>query len=108
STLRPIPWSASDTGVGNSEHLALIRRWLAGEIVNNTVGIAIVAGPFNGQTEVVNSTRQGCRPKASAAAPAGYRGPGTHRQTHLPGSPGLDTSAGWTYEYVGVGTSTED
>ncbi|WP_285530476.1 hypothetical protein, partial [Streptomyces lavendulae] len=45
-------------GDENSEHLALIRRWLAGETVNNTVGIKIVGGPFVGvRTESPSTVR---------------------------------------------------
>ncbi|MFD4134986.1 hypothetical protein [Streptomyces goshikiensis] len=96
-------------GDENSEHLALIRRWLSGETVNNTVGIKIVSGPFNGRTKIVELDQSGL-------PPAGFRGrpgrtPGTWnsagKHTYL-AVRAPDTSAGWIYEYAGIDTTSKD
>lgn len=96
-------------GDEKSEHLTLIRRWLAGEVVNNTVGIKIVGGPFNGQTKIVELDQAGLPPEAFRGRPGQAPGPWNRaaKHTYLAAwAPG--TSAGWVYEYVGVDTSTED
>jgi hypothetical protein len=96
-------------GHENSEHLALIRRWLAGEIVNNTVGIKIVGGPFNGRTKIVQLDQAGAPPAGFRGRPGPAPGPWnpTAKHTYL-AVRAPNTTAGWIYEYTKADTTTED
>jgi len=96
-------------GDENSGHLALIRRWLAGEVVNDTVGIKIVGGPFNGRTKIVELNQRGLPPAGFRGRPGRAPGPWNPAAKHTyKAVRSSDTSAGWIYEYVGVDTATED
>ncbi|GAA3833187.1 hypothetical protein ACFQ0G_45750 [Streptomyces chiangmaiensis] len=75
-----------------------IRRWLAGEVVNNTTGIKIVGGPFKGQIKIVRLRPDGT-PLSPLPAPGRQVGPTRHvyeaaRSTRA--------SAGLVYTYLGV------
>ncbi|MGW0876583.1 hypothetical protein ACWD3J_39870 [Streptomyces sp. NPDC002755] len=96
-------------GDENSGHLALIRRWLAGETVNNTVGIKIVSGPFHGRTKIVELDPEGLRPAGFRGRPGRTTGPWNPAANHTYlAVRAPDTSAGWIYEYAGVDTTSED
>ncbi|MFK8909134.1 winged helix-turn-helix domain-containing protein [Streptomyces sp. YS-3] len=45
--------------------------------MNNTVGIKIVGGPFNGRTKIVELNQADCLPQRSEAAPVKHQSPGT-------------------------------
>ncbi|MET9919223.1 hypothetical protein ABZZ04_19310 [Streptomyces sp. NPDC006435] len=95
-------------GDEDSEHLTLIRRWLAGEIVNNTVGIKIVGGPFDGRTKIVELGQAGLPPAGFRGRPGRAPGPWNPTAEHAylaVRAPG--TSAGWIYEYAEADTTTE-
>jgi hypothetical protein len=96
-------------GDEKSEHLTLIRRWLAGEIVNNTVGIKIVGGPFNGRTKIVVLDQAGMPPAGFRGRPGRAAGPWnpTAKHTYL-AVRAPDTSTGWIYEHTEADTTTED
>ncbi|MFJ1796590.1 hypothetical protein [Kitasatospora griseola] len=96
-------------GDENSEHLTLIRRWLAGEIVNNTVGIKIVGGPFNGRTKIVELDQTGLPPTGFRVRAGQAPGPGNPaaKHTYL-AVRAPDTSAGWIYEHTEADTTTEE
>ncbi|WP_418955206.1 hypothetical protein [Streptomyces tritici] len=96
-------------GDERSEHLVLIRRWLAGEIVNNTVGIEIVDGPFTGRTKIVELDQTGLPPAGFRGRPGRAPGPWNPATKHAyKAVRDPDTSAGWIYEYVGVDAAPED
>lgn len=70
--------------------MKLIHRWLAGEVVNNTVGIKLTGGPFNGRINIVQLDQDGLPPPGT---PPCSRRPGTEtwkpcRLAHLHGGPG--------------------
>ncbi|MFI8818002.1 MULTISPECIES: hypothetical protein [unclassified Streptomyces] len=96
-------------GDDNSEHLALICRWLAGEIINNTVGVKIVGGPFNGRTKIVELDQAGQPPAGFRSRPGRAPGPWNPaaRHTYL-AVRAPDTPAGWIYEYTEADISAED
>ena len=96
-------------GDEHSEHLALIRRWLAGEVVNNTVGIKMVGGPFNGRTKIVQLDQAGLPPAGFRGRPGRAPGPWnpTARHTYL-AVRCPDTPADWIYEYTKADTTTDD
>ncbi|WP_138430314.1 MULTISPECIES: hypothetical protein [Streptomyces] len=52
----------------DSEHMKTVHRWLAGETVNNTVGIRIVGGPFSGRTKIVHLCQDGTPPSPLRAS----------------------------------------
>ncbi|MFJ3505539.1 hypothetical protein [Streptomyces sp. NPDC090135] len=93
-------------GDENSEHLTLIRRWLAGETINNTVGIKVVKGPFQGRTKIVDLDQAGLPPVGFRARPGRTAGPWNPAAKHVyiaVRTP--DTPAGWIYEYAGIETA---
>lgn len=97
-------------GTEDSEHMKTIARWLAGEVVNNTVGIRIVGGPFDGRTKIVTLSSDGTPPQRFRARggrhsmPAGQTSPGSwHTYEAIPST---DASAGWTYAYAGSAPAT--
>ncbi|MFI6874896.1 hypothetical protein ACIBL6_15795 [Streptomyces sp. NPDC050400] len=47
---------------------AFIKRWLVGELVNNTIGIKDVGGPFHGRTELVQFSADGTLPTSLRAS----------------------------------------
>ncbi|MEU4096938.1 hypothetical protein [Streptomyces sp. NPDC026673] len=95
-------------GDENSEHLALIRRWLAGETVNNTVGIEIVGGPFNGRTKIVVLNQAGLPPEGFRGRPGRTSGPWNPAAKHIYLAVRAPyTSAGWIYEYAGIDTAAD-
>ncbi|MFD8825739.1 hypothetical protein ACFV1C_25725 [Streptomyces sp. NPDC059605] len=95
-------------GDENSEHLTLIRRWLAGEIVNNTVGIKIVGGPFDGRTKIVELSQAGLPPAGFRGRPGRAPGPWNPAAEHTYlAVRAPSTSAGWIYEYAEADTTTE-
>ncbi|MFJ7250717.1 hypothetical protein ACIQWA_39585 [Kitasatospora sp. NPDC098652] len=81
----------------NSEHLTTIGRWLAGEVVNNTVGIKVAGGPFDGRTKIVLLSQDGT-PPARIRASGGPAGPARHAYEAVRSA---DTRAGWIYAYTG-------
>ncbi|MFI9787316.1 hypothetical protein ACIHEI_27995 [Kitasatospora sp. NPDC051984] len=87
----------------NSEHMRTIDRWLAGEVVNNTVGIKVVGGPFDGQTKIVLLGEDG-RPPAVIRASDGPAGPSRHAYEAVRST---DVRAGWIYAYTGPEPATE-
>ncbi|WP_424213167.1 hypothetical protein ACN20G_14365 [Streptomyces sp. BI20] len=95
-------------GDENSGHLALIRRWLAGETVYNTVGIKIVSGPFRGRTKIVELDQSGLPPEGFRGRPGQTPGPWNPTAKHLYlAVRAPDTSAGWIYEYAGIDTAAD-
>ncbi|NYV75598.1 hypothetical protein [Streptomyces sp. UH6] len=96
-------------GDEHSEHLALVRRWLAGETVHNTVGIAVVGGPFDGRTRIVVLDRAGAPPAGFRGRPGRAPGPWdpTVKHTYL-AVRAPDTSAGWIYEHAEGDSTTEE
>ena len=92
-----------------SEHMILIHRWLAGEVVNNTVGIKLTGAPFNGQTKIVQLDQEGLPPprlRARGGRGQGPWNPGARHTYTAVRAP--DASAGWIYEYTGSDTHTDD
>lgn len=61
-------------GTDNSEQRKTINRWLADEVVDNTVGIKVVVGPFDGRTKIVPLGQDG-KPPALIRASGGPAGP---------------------------------
>lgn len=57
--------------------MRLIHRWLTGEVVNNTVGIKLTGGPFDGETKIVQLGPDGFHPHGFVLAAAGDRDLGT-------------------------------
>ncbi len=85
----------------DSEHLALIRRWLAGETVDNTVGIKIVSGPFHGQTKIVELDQSGLPPAGFRGRPGRTSGPWNSAAKHIYlAVRAPDAPAGWIYKYA--------
>ena len=91
--------------VQDSEHIQRIGRWLAGEVVNNTVGIKIAGGPFHGKTRIVSLDPDGAPPPrfrgrpslktlAGTAYPPGWHAYAATRSSSAP--------AGWIYSYTGT------
>ncbi|MFJ5711781.1 hypothetical protein [Streptomyces sp. NPDC093105] len=89
-------------GDENSEHLALIRRWVAGETINNAVGIKIVGGPADGRTKIVLLDEDGM-PPAVIRKSGGSAGP-RHAYEAVRST---DVRAGWIYSYTGPEPATE-
>lgn len=96
-------------GVQDSEHIQLIGRWLAGEVVNSTVGIKIVGGPFHGKTRIVSLDADGTPPSRfrgrlslRTLATSTY-GPGWHAYMAARSS---SAPAGWIYAYAGADPET--
>ncbi|MFH9953720.1 hypothetical protein ACH4OX_05800 [Streptomyces roseolus] len=85
------------------EHLALIRRWVAGETVNNTVGIKFIGGPFAGRTKIVLLDEDGL-PPAVIRASGGSAGPSRHAYEAVRST---DARAGWIYAYTGPEPAAE-
>lgn len=105
-TLSPLtrPCSAVSMAAEESEHMQLIRRWLAGEVVNSIVGIKVVGGPFNGRTKIVQLGPDGA-PPAQLRTSGGRAGPDHHiyaavRSTAAP--------ARWIYSHVGIDPAPTD
>ncbi|MBC9719539.1 hypothetical protein H9Y04_44300 [Streptomyces sp. TRM66268-LWL] len=96
-------------GNENSGHLAFFRRWLAGETVNNAVGIKIVGGPFNGRTKIVQLDQAGLPPAGFRGRPGRAPGPWNPdiKHTYL-AVRAPDTSAGWIYEHTKAHTTMEE
>ncbi|MFF5503394.1 hypothetical protein [Streptomyces roseolus] len=90
-------------GDEKSEHLALIRRWVAGETVNNAVGIKIVGGPVDGRTKIVLLDEDGT-PPAVIRKSGGSAGPIRHAYEAVRST---DVRAGWIYAYTGPEPATE-
>ncbi|GIG56048.1 hypothetical protein Lfu02_04200 [Longispora fulva] len=85
------------------EHMTLIQRRLAGDVINNTVGINIIGGPFDGRTRIVDLGEHGT-PPARLRARRGLPDPpadrtGWHTYEAVLAT---DTPAGWIYKYVGT------
>ncbi|MFF6794357.1 hypothetical protein ACFY9C_35410 [Streptomyces filamentosus] len=87
----------------NSEHMRIIDRWLAGEVVNNNVGIKVAGGPFDGRTKIVILGHDGT-PPARIGASGGPAGPTRHTYEAVRSA---DTRAGWIYTYTGPEPTTE-
>ncbi|MFE9121337.1 hypothetical protein [Streptomyces sp. NPDC007172] len=89
--------------------MKVVHRWLAGEAVNNTVGIKLTGGPFNGRTKIVQLDQDGLPPARLRARGGQGQGPWNPaaRHTYTPVA-APDTPAGWTYEYTGIDASTDD
>jgi hypothetical protein len=88
-----------------TEHMRMIRRWLAGETVNNTVGIKIVGGPFDGRTKIVTLSSDGTPPQRFRARPGRHSLPATQAgpaDWHAYEAAASNNSpAGWIYTYAG-------
>ncbi|WP_037906442.1 hypothetical protein [Actinacidiphila yeochonensis] len=88
-----------------SEHMRTIHRWLAGETVNNSVGIKIVGGPFDGRTKIVTLNPDGTPPQRFRARggrrslPTTQAGPADWHAYEA--TPSEDSPAGWIYTYTG-------
>ncbi|MFD7491196.1 hypothetical protein ACFV8T_02075 [Streptomyces sp. NPDC059832] len=86
-----------------------IHRWLAGEVVNNTVGIKLTGGPFSGRTKIVQLDQDGLPPARLRARGGRGQGPGNPAARHIcTAVRASDTSAGRTYGYAGSDTPTDD
>ncbi|MFD6825165.1 hypothetical protein ACFWC5_33115 [Streptomyces sp. NPDC060085] len=85
----------------NSEHLALIARWVRGEVVDNTVGIKMRRGPFNGRTRIVELNERHQPPQRQRARGSRKHPPidAWHVYDLMPAP---DTTAGWSYDYAGT------
>jgi len=81
----------------DSEHMKTLHRWLAGETVNNTVGIKVVGGPDSG-TKIVHLCQDGTPPSPlrTSGGPAGQ----TQHLYEAVRSP--DAPAGWIYAHLGA------
>lgn len=86
----------------DSEHMKTVNRWLAGEIVNNTVGIRVVGGPFEGRTKIVH-LRQDGTPPSPLRASGGPAGPTRHVYEAVRS----DALAGWIYAHTGAEPATD-
>jgi hypothetical protein len=75
-------------------------------VVNNTVGIKLTGGPFNGGTKIVQLVKDGL-PPARLRAPGGLgQTPGDPAAWHIcTADPAPDTAAGWAYGYAGADTT---
>ncbi|WP_150130629.1 hypothetical protein [Streptomyces sp. 150FB] len=82
----------------DSEHMKTVHRWLIGEAVNNTVGIQVVGGPFEGRTKIVH-LRQDGTPPSPLRASGGPAGPTRHVYEAVRST---DASAGWIYAHLGA------
>lgn len=86
-----------------------IRSWLAGEVVNHTVGIKIVGGPFHGKTRIVSLDADGTPPPrfrgrlSLRTLATSTHGPGWHAYMAARSS---STPAGWIYTYTGADPET--
>lgn len=97
------PW-----GDEHSERLALIRCRLAGETVNNTVGIKVVSGPFNGRSKIVELDQSGLPPASFRVRPGRASEPWNSAAKHIYLPVRVpDTAAGWIYEYAGIDTAAD-
>ncbi|MGW8327478.1 hypothetical protein ACWGLE_06195 [Streptomyces sp. NPDC055897] len=86
----------------------VVHRWLAGEVVNSTVGIKLTGGPFNGRTKIVQLGRDGLPPARLRSRDGQGQGPWKPAARHTYTSvPAPHTPAGWTYEYTGVDAFTD-
>ncbi|MFJ7906769.1 hypothetical protein [Kitasatospora sp. NPDC096204] len=90
-------------GTENSKHRKTIDRWLAGEVVNNTVGIKVVGGPFDGRTKIVLLQPDGTPPTPIHAS-GGPAGATWHTYEAIRSAP---TRAGWIYAYTGPKPTTD-
>jgi hypothetical protein len=85
-------------GAEDSEHMKTIHRWLAGETVNNTVGIQIVDGPSAGRTKIVHLRQDGIPPSPlrTTGGPSGrtWHAYEAVRSTEAPGR--LDLRTPWS------------
>ncbi|MEU9859041.1 hypothetical protein [Streptomyces sp. NPDC047974] len=90
-------------GTDNSEHMKTIDRWLVGEVVNNTVGIKVVGGPFDGHTKIVLLGPDGT-PSTPIHASGGPAGTTRHVYEAVRST---DTRAGWIYAYTGPASVTK-
>ncbi|SEG85497.1 hypothetical protein SAMN05216223_11678 [Actinacidiphila yanglinensis] len=82
----------------DSEHMKTVNRWLAGETVDNTVGIRVVGGPFDGRTKIVH-LRQDETPPSPLRASGGPAGPTRHVYEAVRST---DAPAGWIYAHLGA------
>lgn len=86
---------------GDSTHLDLIARWVRGEIVDNTVGIKVRGGPFNGRTRIVELDQRDQPPQRQRARGSRKHPPVDVWHVHeLISAP--DTTARWAYHYAGT------
>lgn len=95
-------------GAEESEHVKLIHRRLAGEVVNNTIGIKLTGGPFNGRTNIVQLDQDGLPPARLRARGGRGQAPGNPAVWHIyTAIPAPNTAAGWTYRYARADTATD-
>lgn len=86
--------------------MKLIHRWLVVEVVNNTVGIKVTGGPFNGRTKIVQLDKDGLPPARLRARGGLGQTTGNPAAWHIyTASPAPDTAAGWVYGYAGADTT---
>ncbi|MFJ7305864.1 hypothetical protein [Streptomyces sp. NPDC099088] len=96
-------------GAEDSEHMKAIRHWLAGEVVNNTVGIKLTGSPFNGRTKIVQLDQDVLPPSCLHARGGRGQGPWNPAAWHIytpVRSP--DAAGGWIYEHTGDDTATDN
>ncbi|MGW2115163.1 hypothetical protein [Streptomyces zhihengii] len=75
--------------------MKLIHRWLAGEVVNNTVGIKLTGGPFDGRAKFVQLDQDGLPPARLHARGGRGQTPGNPAAWHIyEAVPASDTAAG--------------
>ena len=77
-------------------HSRLIRRWLAGEVVNNHVGIKLRGGPFDGRIRIMQLDEAGSPPLRTR----GRRAVEVWHVYVLVAEP--DEPSSWVYVYKGV------
>ncbi|WP_157856171.1 hypothetical protein [Actinacidiphila yeochonensis] len=87
----------------DSEHMTTVNRWLTGETVNNTVGIPVVGGPFEGRTKIVHLLQDGTPPSPLRAS-GGPAGPNRHVYEAVRST---DAPAGWIYAHTGAEPATD-
>ncbi|MFF7173008.1 hypothetical protein ACIP8U_18635 [Streptomyces pseudovenezuelae] len=87
-----------------SEHTQLIHRWLAGEVVNNHVGIKVVGGPSNGRTKIMK-LGPGGTPPAQFRTSGGRAGSDWHLYQAVRST---DVPVGWIYSHIGIAPAPTD
>ncbi len=86
----------ADTANEDTAHLRLIRRWLAGEVVNNHVGISMSGGPFDGRIRIMQLDEAGSPPPRTRGRKAGE----PWHVYVLAAAP--DAPSSWVYVHQGV------
>jgi hypothetical protein len=79
------------------EHLRLVQRWLAGDVVRGSVGIRLVGGPYDGRKQIVDLDAEGNPPPTVRG---GTFGVGVWH-VYVAGQDGEERSS-WNYRYAGT------